>query len=90
MDPRRLDGGEATAPIAPMARGDPHVERDRRMHLAWFLGNGFGVHDWKSQWRGTAATDWMNGEFHVDFIHALERACFDYLIIEDSAYVPDG
>lgn len=66
------------------------MDGDPRMHLAWFLGNGFGVHDWKSQWRGTAATDWMNGEFHVDFIRALERACFDYLIIEDSAYVPDG
>ena len=66
------------------------MDGDQRMHLAWFLGNGFGVHDWKSQWRGTAATDWMSGEFHVDFIHALERACFDYLIIEDSAYVPDG
>jgi hypothetical protein len=26
----------------------------------------------------------------VDFIHALERACFDDLIIEDSAYAPDG
>ena len=49
------------------------MDGDRRMHLAWFLGNGFGVHDWKSQWRGTAATDWMSGEFHVDFIHALER-----------------
>lgn len=66
------------------------MDGDRRMHLAWFLGNGFGVHDWKSQWRGTAATDWMNGEFHVDFIRALERAYFDYLIIEDSACVPDG
>lgn len=66
------------------------MDGDRRMHLAWFLGNGFGVHDWESQWHGTAATDWMNGEFHVDFIRALERACFDYLIIEDSAYVPDG
>lgn len=60
------------------------------MHLAWFLGNGFGVHDWRSPWRGTAATDWMRGDFHVDFIRSLERACFDYLIIEDSAYVPDG
>lgn len=66
------------------------MDGDRRMHLAWFLGNGFGVHDWKSQWRGNAATHWMTGEFHIDFIHALERACFDYLIIEDSAYVPDG
>ena len=66
------------------------MDRDRRMHLAWFLGNGFGVHDWKSQWRGTAAADWMNAEFHVDFIRSLERACLDYLIIEDSAYVPDG
>lgn len=63
---------------------------DRRMHLAWFLGNGWGVHDWRSQWRGTASRDWTNGDFHVDFIRSLERACFDYLIIEDSAYVPDG
>ncbi|WP_325096663.1 NtaA/DmoA family FMN-dependent monooxygenase [Mycolicibacterium vinylchloridicum] len=66
------------------------MDADRRMHLAWFLGDGFGVHDWNSPWRGTAATEWMTGEFYVDFIRALERARFDYLIIEDSAYVPDG
>lgn len=69
---------------------EARVDGDRRMHLAWFLGNGFGVHDWKSQWRGNAATNWMTGEFHIEFVRALERACFDYLIIEDSAYVPDG
>jgi FMN-dependent oxidoreductase (nitrilotriacetate monooxygenase family) len=63
---------------------------DRRMHLAWFLGSGWGVHDWRSEWRGTAAQDWMTGEFQMDFVRSLERACFDYLIIEDSSYVPDG
>ena len=30
------------------------------------------------------------GRLHRDFARSLERAGFDYLILEDSAYVPDG
>jgi FMN-dependent oxidoreductase (nitrilotriacetate monooxygenase family) len=66
------------------------VTGDRRMHLAWFLGHGFGVNDWTSPWKGTGGQDWMRPEFAQDFARALERACFDYLIIEDSSFVCDA
>jgi FMN-dependent oxidoreductase (nitrilotriacetate monooxygenase family) len=61
-----------------------------RFHLAWFLGHGFGVPDWRGTWRGRGALDWMRPELYCDFARALERACFDYLIIEDSSFVCDA
>jgi hypothetical protein len=60
------------------------------MHLAWFLSHGFGVNDWRSPWKGTGGQDWMHPEFPQHFAQALERACFDYLIIEDSSFVCDA
>jgi len=58
-------------------------------HLAWFL-NGYRVHGWNTPFIGTVDHDWMMPDFYVDFARSLERACFDYIILEDSAYVPDG
>lgn len=61
-----------------------------RFHLAWFLGSGFGVPDWRGTWRGRGGLDWMRPQIYCDFARALERACFDYLIIEDSSFVCDA
>jgi FMN-dependent oxidoreductase (nitrilotriacetate monooxygenase family) len=58
-------------------------------HLAWFLGNSFGVHDWTGMWSGTGAREWNKPDFQIDLARALERACFDYLLMEDSSFVPD-
>lgn len=58
-------------------------------HLAWFLGTGFGVQSWNREWGGTLPADWMKADFYVDMVRSLERACFDYLIIEDTSMVPD-
>jgi hypothetical protein len=62
----------------------------RRVHLAWFLGHGFGVNDWRSPWHGAGGNDWMRPGFHQDFARSLERACFDYLIISGSSFVCDA
>jgi len=59
-------------------------------HLAWFLGNGFGVGDWRGIWRGSDGNAWRRPEFFFDLARALERASFDYLIIEDSSFVCDA
>jgi FMN-dependent oxidoreductase (nitrilotriacetate monooxygenase family) len=56
-------------------------------HLAWF-GN-FTVPEWNDPFAGNDPHQWMNGDFYIDMIAALERACFDYFIIEDSLMVPD-
>jgi FMN-dependent oxidoreductase (nitrilotriacetate monooxygenase family) len=61
-----------------------------RFHLAWFLGNGFGVGNWNGAWGGGRTGRWSRGDEYVDFARALERACFDYVIIEDSSFVCDA
>ena len=62
----------------------------RPFHLAWFLGNGFGVHGWNTAWAGTSGRDWAQPDLHLDLARALDRACFDFLLMEDSSFVPDS
>ena len=59
-------------------------------HLGWFLGNSFGVHGWNQQWGGTGGEDWTQPDLHIELAKGLERACFDYLLLEDSLFVPDN
>ena len=59
-------------------------------HLGWFLGNSFGVHGWNQPWGGTGGQDWAQPDLHIELAKALERACFDYLLLEDSLFVPDN
>lgn len=60
------------------------------MHLGWFVGRGFSVHGWSNPWYGTGATDWTDPDIYVDLVRALDRACFDYVMIEDGSFVPDA
>jgi FMN-dependent oxidoreductase (nitrilotriacetate monooxygenase family) len=56
-------------------------------HLAWFLSRGYGPKAWRNEWSDSAGT-WMMPDLFVDLARSMERACFDYLIIEDSSNVP--
>jgi len=59
-------------------------------HLAWFLGQSFASKNWRSTWAGSA-TDvkrWMMPDLFIDLAKGMERACMDYMIIEDSSNVP--
>ena len=56
------------------------------MHLAWFMN--YRADEWNSTW-GSGGDDW-SGEFYVEMARSLERACFDYMIIEDTVMVPDA
>ncbi len=58
-------------------------------HLGWFVGYGFGVQSWRQMWSGTGGTEWSRPDLYVDMARAMERACFDYMMIEDSSCVPD-
>jgi FMN-dependent oxidoreductase (nitrilotriacetate monooxygenase family) len=60
------------------------------IHLGWFLGNSFGVHGWNQQWAGTGPQDWAQPDLHIELAKSLERACFDFLLMEDSLFVPDN
>lgn len=55
-------------------------------HLAFFTAFG------PNAWNDPLAVDespWT-GELHIDLAKALERACFDYMLIEDTLSIPDN
>jgi FMN-dependent oxidoreductase (nitrilotriacetate monooxygenase family) len=56
---------------------------NKQFHLAWFLN--FVTDDWHGTW-GNGGRDW-SGDFFVEMARDLERACFDYVIIEDKLMV---
>ncbi len=60
-----------------------------RFHLGWFL-QGSSVQAWNQPWTGSIARDWMRPDLFVDLARALERACFDYVLLEDSSYVGES
>ncbi len=63
-------------------------------HLGWFLGNGYGIQAWSpangdGAWVGNNVSDWTKPDLYIDMVQSLERAGFDFLMIEDSAMVED-
>lgn len=59
-------------------------------HLGWFVGKGYSVHAWNQPYSGTIGTDWIQPDLYIDLAKALERACFDYMLIEDGSFVADA
>jgi FMN-dependent oxidoreductase (nitrilotriacetate monooxygenase family) len=57
-----------------------------RFHLAWFMN--FTPGEWNGAFAPTAAP--WDGKFYIDMAVALERACFDYIMLEDTVMVPDA
>jgi FMN-dependent oxidoreductase (nitrilotriacetate monooxygenase family) len=59
-------------------------------HLGWFYSKGFGPKAWKHPWAGaaTSVARFTKPDMAVDLARAMERAGFDYLMIEDSSNVP--
>jgi FMN-dependent oxidoreductase (nitrilotriacetate monooxygenase family) len=60
------------------------------MHLGWFVGRGYSVHGWNQDWWGDEALDWTSPDIYLSLAQALDRACFDYMMIEDGSLVPDA
>jgi FMN-dependent oxidoreductase (nitrilotriacetate monooxygenase family) len=58
-------------------------------HLAWFL-QGSSVQAWGEKWTGHIGRTWMRPELFLDMARSLERACFDYILLEDSSYVGES
>jgi long-chain alkane monooxygenase len=56
-------------------------------HLGWFTN--FTPDAWDSPWASPDGREWT-GAFYVDMAQALERACFDYIILEDTCMVADA
>jgi FMN-dependent oxidoreductase (nitrilotriacetate monooxygenase family) len=57
-----------------------------RFHLAWFL-QGSSIQAWGAPWTGNISEEWMSAEMFLDLARAIDRAGFDYLLIEDSIYI---
>lgn len=60
----------------------------KQFHLAWFVSRGFSPKAWRYEWAGDTAVSWRKPDLFVDLARSLERAFFDYVIIEDSSHVP--
>jgi FMN-dependent oxidoreductase (nitrilotriacetate monooxygenase family) len=58
-------------------------------HLAWFL-QGSSAQAWGEPWTGNVGASWMVPELFLNLARTLERACFDYVLIEDSSYVGES
>ena len=58
-------------------------------HLGWFL-QGSSAQAWGEPWTGAIGRDWRQPDLFVDVTRALERACFDYVLLEDSSYVGES
>jgi FMN-dependent oxidoreductase (nitrilotriacetate monooxygenase family) len=58
-------------------------------HLGWFL-QGSSAQAWGESWTGHIGTNWMVPELFIDLARSLERACFDYVLLEDSSYVGES
>jgi len=55
-------------------------------HLGWFMN--FTPDEWNEPF-ASGGQPW-NGKFFIDMAQALERACFDYIMIEDTLMVSDA
>ena len=57
-------------------------------HLAWFISKGYGPKAWRLPWGGPNPASWVKPDLFVALAQALERAAFDYVMIEDSSNIP--
>lgn len=58
-------------------------------HLGWFL-HGSSAQSWNQPWTGHVGTSWMYPQLFMDMARALERACFDYILLEDSTALTEN
>ena len=59
------------------------------IYLGWFVGRGFLVHGWKQDWWGDDFRDWTSSDIYLDLSRALDRACFEHVMIEDGSLIPN-
>jgi len=58
----------------------------KKFHLGWFMTAT--VDDWNQPF-SSDGNPW-GGEFYVDMAKAMERACFDYIMLEDTLMIADA
>lgn len=58
----------------------------KRFHLGWFCN--FTSGDWNGDFAPNEAP--WDGKFYVEMAQAMERACFDYIMLEDTLMVSEA
>jgi long-chain alkane monooxygenase len=58
----------------------------RKFHLGWFMN--FTPDDWNTP-LASGGMPW-DGQFYIEMAQNLERACFDYIMIEDTLMVSEA
>jgi FMN-dependent oxidoreductase (nitrilotriacetate monooxygenase family) len=56
-------------------------------HLGWFTN--FAVDEWSGPFNGGGGDPW-DGGFYIDMAKAMERACFDYIMLEDTLMISEA
>jgi hypothetical protein len=57
-------------------------------HLGWFISKGYGPKAWRMPWGGPNPEQWVKPDLFIHLAQQLERACWDYVMIEDSSNIP--
>jgi FMN-dependent oxidoreductase (nitrilotriacetate monooxygenase family) len=57
----------------------------KKFHLGWFMN--FTPDEWREPF-GQGGSPW-DGQFYIEMAQTLERACFDYIMIEDKQMVSE-
>lgn len=60
----------------------------KKFHLAYFLTDSH-AQAWGMPWSGNIGREWSKPDLYVAAARELERACFDYVLIEDNVFVAD-
>jgi FMN-dependent oxidoreductase (nitrilotriacetate monooxygenase family) len=58
----------------------------KKFHMAWFAH--FAVDEWLDPLSSAGGNPW-DGKFYLEMARTLERACFDYIMFEDTLMVSD-
>jgi FMN-dependent oxidoreductase (nitrilotriacetate monooxygenase family) len=59
---------------------------DTPFHMGWFMN--FTTNEWNTPF-GSDGMPW-NGKFYIEMAQAMEKACFDYIMIEDTLMVSEA
>lgn len=60
-----------------------------KFHLAYFMTDAH-TQGWGNAWGGNIGKEWAKPDLYVAAARELERACFDYVLIEDNVFVADA
>jgi FMN-dependent oxidoreductase (nitrilotriacetate monooxygenase family) len=58
----------------------------KKFHLGWFTN--FSIDAWNGPF-AAGGQPW-NGRFYIDMVKAMERACFDYIMLEDTLMISEA